>query len=93
MYVFFFSAARIRRKIVESSILDWSVKLFSVCSRSMGDTTQIESKVKYTKRILYDYPFYMYLWLNGMQFIAAASCIKQLVKVLFPTMVLSAGSI
>ncbi len=40
------STTRAHRKIAESSILDQSVKLLSVCSRSMGNTPQIGFKVK-----------------------------------------------
>ncbi len=44
-----FSAARAQRKTVESSMMDQSVKLLSVCSRSMGHTLQIGSKFKKSK--------------------------------------------
>ncbi len=47
-----FSAGWAHRKIAGSSILDWSVKLLFVCSRSMKNTQQIGSKVKNTKLIL-----------------------------------------
>ncbi len=47
-----FGAVRGRKEIAESSVLDWSVTLLSVCSRSMGKNPKIDSNVRNTKLIL-----------------------------------------
>ncbi len=47
-----FSAAGAHRKIAESWLLDRSVKLLSMCSRSMRNTTQIGSKIQNREVIL-----------------------------------------